>query len=349
MDDDPGGYKNQRYTFLKDEPDAHDSALQNIELSKRLGSLAQWLVDKGRTFRNRDPNTLQVVNIDNTFKPENWYTYGQLADIACADPYYQEQLHSVYNVDPSNLGPYVKPTYVYAAATIYQSASAPKPMHLILHTCRFDMPEAPFRGPTPEEKRVELYYGLAAGAREFSFWWYTPGGHYYGVGGQEPEMRRLFAEIGLVGAEFRSAEEVLNRACPARIDAQSPRSLWVRSLLAGTDSQVILVVNNNIASDRAGTVVQPVEKASLRAKTPSWLKTADVFEVTGAGTRDVTWKPAEAGISVELGRVEVTRLMIVTSDAGLRKQIQTRYETLFAANAKQLMAEKGKLGEEIRK
>ncbi len=39
-------------------------------------------------------------------------------------------------------------TYVYGVGTIYQSAGAPKPMHLIVHTCRFDMKDCPFRGPT---------------------------------------------------------------------------------------------------------------------------------------------------------------------------------------------------------
>jgi len=296
-------------------------------------------MEVARRFREEGPEMLQVLNIDNTYRPENWYMYGQLPDVAFADPYYQEQLKSVYQMDPGRLGAYVKPTYVYAAGTIYQSACAPKPMHLILHSCSFAGQDDPFRPPTPEEKRVELYYSIAAGARGISFWWYTSGGGYNGMGSDTPSMRRLFAECALVGAELRSAEPLLSRACPAPLPVQGSRMLWVRTLLAGQDSIVIVIVNDSIACDRKGTVVRPLEKAGMQLKPPAWLQSRDVFEVSSGGMKDVDWKSTDSGLSVNLGKVEVTRMIVVTSDTELRGHLQQRYDTHFAGNIVKLVDE----------
>lgn len=320
------------FLFLTDEPDAADFMSRMLEPGKRIGSLGQWLVRRADMFRRGEPDTPILLNVDNTFKPENWYTYAQLADLPCADPYYQEALRGVYQSDPTNLSAYLKPTYVYGVGTIYQSAGAPKPMHLILHTCRFDVKESPFRGPTPEEKRIEVYYALAAGAKALSYWWYTPFGEYYGCGGGDKEMKALWKELGLLGAEIRSAESVLIRSCPAKLQIEGSRMLWIRSLLAGNDAVALIIANDNVASDRVGTVIRPVENAHVRAHLPAWLKAADVFEVTYRGPRDVKWQVGADGLNLELGTVHVTRFIVVSNGPGLRHQVQQAYDDKYAAN-----------------
>ncbi len=328
------------FYFLTDEPDAADYSHDMIEPARRLGSSGQWLVERCKLFRRRDPATPILLNIDNTFKPENWYAYAKIADVPCADPYYQEAVQSVLSSDPTNLGPYVKPTYVYAVGQIYQSACAPNPMHLILHTCRFDFKpeEFPYRGPTPEEKRVEVYYALAAGAKGISFWWYTPFGRYYGAGGSDPDMVDMWTEVGLVGAEVRTASPIITRSCPAAVPVKAPRLLWVRSLLAGVDTLVIILVNDNMASDRMGTVVKPFKKARLSVQVPTWLQPRDVFEITYEGTQDITWQDSDSGIILDPGTIELTRLIIVSRDTTLRAQLQQRYDTQSASNVAKLIA-----------
>lgn len=343
-DNAPGGYPNQRYTFLHDEPDAKDVNSRSIEpIGRRLGSRGRWLVEMGRDYRRQAPDMLQFLNIDNTFKPEQWYMYAQLPDVPCADPYYQEQLRSVYHTSPGTLGAYTKPTYVYAAGRIYQSAGAPRPMHLILHTCRFDMPENPFRPPTPEEKRVEIYYCLGAGARGISFWWYTPSSRYHGLGSDAPVMRRLFAEIGLAGTEIGVAEPLLARSTPTELAIEPSDDLWARALLAGEDAVVLLVVNDNIASDRTGTVVLPHERARVRLRPPVWLKARDAFEITPAGVADVSWKAAGEQVECDLGPLRLTRMVVLTSDPQLRANLQQRYETRYAERARSLQQESEQL------
>ncbi|UCD27522.1 MAG: hypothetical protein JSV03_10410, partial [Planctomycetota bacterium] len=329
------------FYFLTDEPDAADFMSRMLEPSRRLGSLGQWLVERCKLFRRHDQaNAPILLNVDNTFKPENWYMYAQLADIPCADPYYQEAVQSVWSADPTNIGAYVKPTYVYAVGTIYQSAAAPDPMHLILHTCRFDFKpeEFPYRGPTPEEKRVEVYYALAAGTKAISYWWYSPNNRYHGCGGDNPEMVALWTEIGLMGAELRTAAPLITLGCPADIPLKAPRLLWVRSLLAGADSIVVLVVNDNMASDRLGTVVKPQQNAFVKINIPSWIEPGSVFEINYDGTKDINWKVADSGVHLELGTVDLTRLIVISQDSGLRKRIQRDYDLQFASNVRKLTA-----------
>jgi hypothetical protein len=279
-----------------------------------------------------------LLNTDNTFKPENWYTYAQLTDLPCADPYYQEGVQSVLKSDPVNWGAYLKPTYVYGVATIYQSAAAPKPTHYILHTCRMDIQGCPFRAPTPEEKRIEAYYAIAAGAKALSYWWYTPFGEYYGCGGDDAASKALWKEIGLVGAELRSAEPVILRSSPVSVPIHKPRLLWVRSLLAGDDTLALIVVNDNFGSDRLGTVYRPVEQAKLTVQTPAWLKAGDVFELTCEGTRDVAWKATDKGVALDLGTVNLTRFIMISKSSAIREQTQKLYNERFADNVKRLLS-----------
>ena len=73
------------------------------------------------------------------------------------------------------------------------------------------------------------------------------------------------------------------RSCPAALPLKAPAKLWTRTLLAGTDTLVLLAVNENIANDRLGTVVVPLPKTSVTVTPPAWLKAADGFEPHAGG------------------------------------------------------------------
>jgi hypothetical protein len=334
----PGNVPDPLCYFLMDEPDAQDYAVSELEPHQRLGSYGQTVVNWSRLLRDRDPGTPTLLNIDNTYKPNNWYMYGQLSDIYCADPYYPEMQRDILSKHPGWMWAHLKPTYVYGVGTICHSSGAPRPLHLILHSVRHDTPELPFRFPTPEEKRIEVFYALASGARRLSYWWYTPYGDLPGCGLDDPAARALWTEIGLVGAEVRTAGELIARSCPADLEIEASRLLWVRGLLAGLDAVVLLVVNDEIASDRVGMVYRPVGRAAVQVKLPEWLKPVDTFEITTTGISDVEWEHEDGRLAVNLGQVDLTRLVIASSDPKLRGRLQTLHERRFAANVKKLLA-----------
>jgi len=332
-----GDTRNPVYYFLMDEPDAQDYRRTNLPADRRLGCLAQPLVQHSRALRGRDPLTPQLLNVNNTYKPENWYTYGQLADVLATDPYYQEQLAVVYGARPGWLAQFVKPTCVYAATVVCAAAAQPKPVHVILNAVRHDHKDQPFRFATPAEKRIELYYALAGGAKGISYWWYTPYDEYYGVGGSDPHALALWKEIGLLGAEVRTAGPLIVRSCPATLPVQAPPRLWARTLLAGLDTLLLIVVNDNYAVDRHGTVVHPVQPAIVRITPPPWLHTRSVFEVAYTGTRPVSWSCRDGELLLDLGTVQLTRLLIISADENLQRTLDAQYRAQFAAKVARLL------------
>jgi hypothetical protein len=333
----PGPVLNPVYYFLTDEPDAHDFAVSQLQPNQRLGSLAQDLVRRGEEFRRKDPAPPQMLNLDNTFKPENWYMYAQLPDVCCADPYYQEQQNIVWNDRPFWAPSFIRPLYVLGAATICNSACAPKPLHIILNCVQHKTKNGGFRFATPPEKTVELFYALGAGTKSFSYWWYTPYGEFYGCGADDKEAVVLWRQMGLLGAQVRTLGPVLSRSCPASVPLKAPAKLWTRCLLAGTDTLVLLAVNDDIANDRLGSVVVPLQKTHVTITQPAWLKAADAFEITPQGLEDVKWKNDAGHVSLDLGKTEVARMIVLTSDNGLRRQLDELYRTRFAANVAKLL------------
>jgi hypothetical protein len=334
----PGKISNPVYYFLTDEPDAHDFAVRQLQPNERLGTLGQDLVRRSEEFRAQDPATPHLLNLDNTYKPENWYMYAQLADVCCADPYFQEQQRIVWNERPAWTPYFLKPLYVLGVATICSSACAPKPLHIILNSVRHDIKDGRFRFATPAEKTVELFYALGAGAKSFSYWWYTPYGQFHGCGAADDEAVALWRQIGLLGAQVRTAGPVLERSCPATVPLRASAKLWTHTLLAGTDTLVLLAVNDNIASDRLGSVVVPLPNTTVALTPPAWLQTADAFEITPEGLRNVNWRLPDGQVVFDLGKTEVSRLVMITSNKGLRGQLDNLYRGSFAANAGRLLA-----------
>ena len=336
----PGNARKPVYYFLLDEPDAQDAAVNMLEPLARLGALGQGLVEKSKEIRAKDPGPPILLNIDNTFKPENWYMYAQLPDVMCADPYYSGELASALRKRPEEVKNFEKPTYVYAVSAISRWACAPRPLHIILNCVRDDSKETPFRFSTPIEKRIEVFYALAGGATSLSYWWYAPYDQCYGVGGDDPRGKALWKEMGLLGAEVRTAGEVLTRSCPAELPVKSSPNLWVRTLLSGPDSVVLLVVNDTSRGTKTGTTIRTVSPAEVSVQVPAWLKNAGAFEIDSAGTKDLAAKVSGAAATMNLGSVNVTRLIVLTQDAGLRQRIQKLYTERFAPAVQRLKQRK---------
>jgi len=328
--------------YLADEPDTADFKVTGVPPRSKVGCLGQGLIKRGEELRKVDPKTPNMVNVDMTFKPDNWYTYGQLPDIFAADPYYQTRLAEAYWKKPDQVTMYSKATFVYAVGSVCQSACAPKPLHLILNCTRLQREGRKFRFGTPQEKRIEVYYSLAAGAKSLSYWWFIPiapdATGSCGCGADEPEAKALWDEIGLLGAEVRTAGPIIVKSCPADVPVKAPTRLWVRSLLSGLDTLVILCVNDDYLNDQRGTTFRPVENAFVIADLPSWLQPTEVFEISHKGIQDVSWNRQGSQVSMGLGTVEITRFIVVTADGKLRESLRTLYDARFASNVQKLTA-----------
>lgn len=324
------------YFFLMDEPDACDTHTEQVPFADRLGTSGQWLVKWHDLFRRKGADTPTLLNVDGTYKPENYYMYHQLPDIPCIDPYFQGDLELVYDKFPGSMAMKSRPTPVYAASLISQSAGAPKPLHVILTCSRYvsDQPGVPDgRYPTPEEKRLEVYYAVAAGAKGLSYWWYTPTN---GVGTGLPSANALWKEMGLLGAEVRTASPIITEGCPIHLPTTASRWLWVRTLMHGTSTVAAIVLNHNFLNDRLGSVYKPVENAGVSVTLPSWLKPTDVFEISSNGVLSLSkgdgWSIDGNRVNLKLDKVDLSRFVIITADPKLTASLESRYKTMFAEN-----------------
>jgi hypothetical protein len=321
--------------FAQDEPDATDANFQEVPPDKRLGGCGQWLVMWSKMLRDRAPQTPVLLNIDNTYKPENWYMYHQLPDVPCVDPYYTEQQDYVDFGDPYYYQFHTRPTYVKAVATISQSSCQPKPLHVILLSCPYTTDTYKGRLATPEEKRMEVYYSIASGAKTMSYWMFPSG-----LDNDTPPAKALWSEIGLMGAEVRTAGPIIMSSCPVDLTTKANKFLWVKTLLSGNDTVAVITVNENVACDRVGTIVRTCKNSHIAVSMPSWLTPKDAFEITSDGIKDLDWSQDSGNVTLNTGDIYISKFVIVTANPNLRGQLQDRYQKMFADNVAKLKAMK---------
>ncbi|MDH7600597.1 MAG: hypothetical protein QHI38_00440 [Armatimonadota bacterium] len=345
------GTTNPYLYFLADEPESADFYVKGVPPEYKMGCLTQGMVNKAQSLHEKDPVTPCAVNINYTFRPQSTYAYGEIPDILMCDPYYQARLSHAYDRSPRRVPLYANARCIYALTYLPRLACMPRPLHMVLYavSAQSGKGEVKFRFPTPEEKRTEVYYALAGGAKQLSFWWYTPtppgkkGAN--GCGAEQPAAKALWKQIGLLGAEFGTVSELVAASCPVDLKTtvetvvggckELEPSLWTKTLLSGTDTLLLICVNENLVCDRLGTVYAPIERADLKVDIPDWLLPKDVFEVTYKGIANVNWNKQKA-LNISLEDTDLTRLIVVTADPQLRSKLVARYNEKYAEKVAKL-------------
>ena len=339
---------NPLLNFIHDEIDAEEDNLGDnfcgtgLKLdcgASQMGILGMRSISEGEDYRAQFPNTPTTINMDGTFKPENYYAYGNAVDVLQADPYYQKRLKDTYWYhNPEWIPLYNKATYIYAVSKACARAAEPNSFHVILQSTesKEDVNDTIMTWPfaTPQCKRIEAYYALAAGAKGISYWWFNTcsGQCSNGLGDQSKQTARdVWKEMGLYGNEIKTVSELLVASHPVDMVLSPGSNVWARVLAAGPDTIILLVVNDNYYNDEAGFHSTDVSNASVTATLPSWLQTSlSGFEVTAGGLSDVSMTPQGGGsqLQVNLGTLKITRMIVVTKDSSLRPAIQQRYDQL---------------------
>jgi len=329
------GVASPRLFFIKDEPDSQlDPNVAGLGNTNRVGTSAQWCLQYANTYLGLGDATavLNILNVDNYYKPYNFYNYGQLPDVLSIDPYYQIRLRRAYWDAPVRIPLYAKATYVYAMAQAGQASCEPNPLHIVLYAVSWLESNRSFPFPTPACKRIEVYYALAAGAKGLSFWYYNPGNPSYGIGAGTPDALALWREIGMLGAEVRTAGPLLATSCPATLPTTNTAGLWVRSLLVGREAMVSLIVNDNYTNTDTACVYQPISNTTVAVTLPAWLQSPTAFEIASNGIRSVSTQIAGDRFQLNLGTVNLTRMIVITSNPLLRDTLEQRYDLMIRTN-----------------
>ena len=100
-------------------------------LAASIGRLAPAGASLGDSIRYRivavDSATVieigDLVYMDGTLKPDNYYSYGQAVDVLQVDPYYQRRLSDSYWKYTARIPLYEKATYIYAVSKATTTAT----------------------------------------------------------------------------------------------------------------------------------------------------------------------------------------------------------------------------------
>jgi hypothetical protein len=318
-----------RMWFIRDEPDGADPNMPGLPagLGHNPGVLAMQAIARGEELRAKKSDVPVTVNIDGNLKPYNYWNWGQVPDVFMVDPYYQPELADAYWNNTYQIPLYSKATMVYATARTAAMAAEPNPLHVILYSCKQQNPDTGAVWPfaPPGTKRIEAYYALAGGAKGMAYWWFKlPDGLAYG----DAAANALWKEIGLLGNEIKTLQPLLVVSHPVSLPMSGSSGVWARALAAGHDSLILLIVNDNHANTSSGFSYTPIANATLTVTLPAWFAgAAQAFEVRPSGLYDVPATSLSGQLQLTLGTLNVTKLIVLTTNAQLRSEIQSRYLT----------------------
>lgn len=303
----PGGY-GLLYFQNWDEPDAHDwHEGQDLPVYDRLGVLGNTKVMPiQRDQRRALPRSLNLILVDNTYKPANWYVYGQISDVYCTDSYVPlggRQLD-----------------YIWNALGCARDASTPRPLVAVLWACSLEgNRKFGSNPPTPQEQRMAVFYALGAGAKGYCYFidltQKTGEGQFTGV----MDYPELWKEVGRINRDATALAPYLSIGCPIG-EPEKQGWVWVRSLMCGPDSLAVVAVNtrHHIGFETKGEVSTnvPVKNASIQAALPPDFGKVTVSEVVDGKLTPVKAEVKGGKVRILLDEISSARAFVISRVPG---------------------------------
>lgn len=292
----------------QDEPDAKDWSLgSDLPVMQRVGVDAMHdVLPTIRRQRGVDPPVLNLLVVDNTYKPLQWYVYGQIPDVFVTDPYV-----------PLN-GRQVE--YVYHALDCARDACAPRPMIPILWACGLQgARKLGYRPPTPEEERIMAGYAIGCGAKGLVYFIDMSGetgeGKFLGLSDNKP----LWEEVGRINRDALAIADLLAIGCPIP-GGRSDRAVWVRSLMCGSESMVVVVVNNGhyigFETNNEFAWNIPARNVKLQIAVPDHLRQCTIREVTNGALVPRKGEIKDGQLNMTLDVVDTARIFVLSRAVG---------------------------------
>jgi len=328
--------------YLREEPECRDWNLGCNDTGLNLpctndrehsvGAMAITSVELGHTRRNNQ-NVPTMTCIDGMFKPYNYHIYGQVNDMAWSDPYYQARLKNVYWYYNDRIPLYEQADYIYATARTVSAGAEPYPGGITLYANEYHEPDTTNVWPYADEacKRIEVYYALAGGAKGISYWWFLgyPNGSSWGLSQHTTDCDALWDEIGLLGNEIRCAQPLLVTSHPVDdLTITGTTDVWAKGLVSGTDELILIVVNDDYSIGSDGdTDISDLTNATVTVTLPTWMQTPtpSAFEISCEGVKSLISSIDGEDMTVTLGTVKVTKMVVITTDSGLQETYKQRY------------------------
>lgn len=304
-----------RFIMGPDEPDAGDNRGGGYD--RGLGYHARRLQESGwaELVASQAPRVATWLIMDGTTRPLNWCVYGQLADLACFDPY----PINFYGADHA----YVRESLDYA-----RQCARPRRVAACLEAFGWAPgqgvpPRA--RGPLPEEWRQNVVQALGAGAKGLTSWVYVAGAGGWQL--DEP-LRREMARVNALVARL---EDLLLLGTPvpwAETDAGTvltgvageerwPKErVWAGALLCGPDAIVVAVANHIPAGKPSPPAIVPARDVTVTVRLPAYLTQVSAAEAAEDGERPLDCAIADNQARVRLDAVVSGTILVLRRPQG---------------------------------
>ncbi|MDD2709030.1 MAG: hypothetical protein PHV34_13675 [Verrucomicrobiae bacterium] len=290
--------------YLYDEPDVWEYKNKAIpDVMRRVGSMAMPIEDMQQAYRKEDPLHPLMLNVDNTFKPDNWNIYGELADIFGTDPY------ALHIKTKETLA------YVSNAAETARAACAPRPLFIWLDAYAAHTND---RFATSEEERIMAYYAIAGGAKGIFYFMYSSDKAWRGFQAD----KELAREIERINVELRVAGPLLAIGHQARNIASSTEvKLQTTTLFCGEKHLGVVLINRDYAyEENRKFLINPKKNVKVKIAVPEWFKEKDVLEVSPEGIIPVPWQRNGKKITAEISSIAAAKMIFITQDPDFYRQ-----------------------------
>lgn len=286
-----------------DEPDCHDALeIKTLPLLDRLGVNAmKAVIPTIRQQRAAAPRMPNLLLANNTYKPLNWYVYGQLADIYATDPYVPISAEQIDRVPNSLL--------------VARDACAPHPLIAVIWATANSGHRWCKRPPTAQEERMMVFYALGSGINGLS---YFADYDIEGEGGKFLALsnnKELFEEVGRVNRDVAALVPYLATACPLP-GPQKHEQVWIRSLMCGPEAMAVVVVNKD-HTIRFNTVSHaayhaPAGDVSFSVPVAAHLQKGKVLEVKDGKLIPFAAEMRDGQAVFKLDVVDTARAFVIT-------------------------------------
>ena len=288
--------------YLDDEPDCRDFEYAG-ERRTELGYTAMSMVRKMEFLREVCPKHPTFIAIDNTWRPANYFVYGELADIMAPHWYGSEIRHCA------------------GQSAQVKRAVEPRPAY---YTPWLDSRKRP---QTADDMRLRAYYPISEGMKGLIYYSWKFAATMTPDKGVElrAAMTEMHKELQAVGPLLIKGE-LLPIASSNRSD------LKLSAFLCGDEAVVLMVINENRDDFRYSDTnldgegkskgklrqVLPTKDVRIDLALPDWFSPAEVTEAIGGKTEPVLHTVSSPGLSLHFPEVGLTKMIVVRRYPGKR-------------------------------
>ena len=259
------------YHELVDEPDTGDAYA-----GRRIGASSMELVARQKLCEECDPHRYTFVQMDNTFRPDNYRVYGEMADVMATHRYGLGSAIQGEGMSKTSTALSFIPD-LQDTVSQFRAATEPDPFFMVTEFFSLGKDRSG-RPPTIEEMRLQCYIAVAGGARGVVHYIHSgsSGGH---EGGKTPA---LWDAMKPMHEELRRVGDIIDTGTPAPDSwvSSGDSGVHASAILAG-DKMAVIAVNTTDVSALEQFTAHPADNVNVTVRIPSWID-ASKLEVTAA-------------------------------------------------------------------